>query len=91
MAIFNICSLYEYLTPEYMPESKKRIYGLFQAGIISHESLKEHLKPHGYAPAKITQGLWKHKDRDINLKLVVDDFGIRYKNKKDADHLILEF
>ena len=70
---------------------KKRIYGLFQAGIIAHESLKEHLKPYGYAPAKITQGLWKHKDRDINLKLVVDDFGIRYKNKKDADHLILAF
>ena len=44
---------------------KKGIYGLVQSGIIAHEELKEHLKPYGYAPAKITQGLWTHKDRDI--------------------------
>ena len=64
------------------------MYGLVQAGIIAHEALKEHLKPYGYAPEKITQGLWTHKDRDINSTLVVDDFGIKYRNKKDAHHLI---
>ena len=68
---------------------KKGMYGLLQSGIIAHEALKEHLKPYGYAPAKITQGLWTHKDKDINVTLVVYDFGIRYKNKKDADLLIL--
>ena len=36
---------------------KKRMYGLVQAEIIAHEALKEHLKPYGFAPAKITQGL----------------------------------
>ena len=64
------------------------MYGLVQAGIIVHEALKEHLKPYVYATAKITQGLWKHQYRDINFTLVVDAFGIRYSNKKGADHLI---
>ena len=66
------------------------MYDLVQSGIIANESLKEHLKPYGYAPARITQGLWSHQDRDINFTLVVDNFGIRYINKKDADHLISE-
>ena len=64
------------------------MHGLVQAGIIAYEALKDHLEPYGCAPAKITQGLWTHKDRDINFTLVLDDFGIRYRNKKDADHLI---
>ena len=64
------------------------MYGLVQAGIITHQALREHLKPYGYAPENVTQGLWIHTDRDINFTLVVDDFGIEYTNKKDADHLI---
>ena len=59
-----------------------------QAGIITHEALREHLKPYGYAPENITQGLWTHTDRDINFTLVVDDFGIKYTHKKYADNLI---
>ena len=61
---------------------------LAKSGIIAHEYLKENLKPYGYAPARITQGIWTHQDRDIILNLVVDNFGIRYRNKKYADHLI---
>ena len=68
--------------------TKKGIYGLVQAGIISHDAPKDHLKPYGYEPAKITQGLWTHTDRDIYSTLVVDDIGIKYRNKKDMDHLI---
>ena len=64
------------------------MYGLVQSGIIKHEALKEHLKPYGYAPARIAQGLWTHQDRDINFTLVLEDFGINYRNKKDTDHLI---
>ena len=59
-----------------------------QAGIITHEALREHLKPYGYAPENITQGLWTHTDRDINFTLAVDNFRIKYTHKKDADHLI---
>ena len=67
---------------------KKRIYELVKAGIIAHEALKEHLKHYGFACAIITQGLCKHQDREMNLTLVVDNFGIRYRNKKYADNLI---
>ena len=61
---------------------KKWIYGLVQSGIIAHEALKPHLKPYGYALANIIQGLWTHQDRDINFTLVVDNFGIVYRDKK---------
>ena len=66
------------------------ICGLVQAGIIAHEVLKEHIKTYGYAPARITRGLWNHQERNINFTLVVDNFGIRYINKKDIDQLISE-
>ena len=59
-----------------------------QAGIITHDALREHPNIYGYAPAKITQVIWTHTHRDINFTLVVDYFGIKYTNKKDADHLI---
>ena len=53
------------------------MYGLVQAGIIVHDELEEHLKPYGYAPTNITQGLWTHADKNINCTLVVDNFGIK--------------
>ena len=64
--------------------------GLTQAGIIEHEAIKEHLKTYGYALSIITQGLWTNQERDIMFTQVVDNFGIRYRNKKDADHIIAE-
>ena len=64
------------------------MYGLVEAGTIVHQALKEHLKPYGYALERITQGLRTHQDRDINLTLVVEMFGIKYRNKKDMDHII---
>ena len=33
-------------------------------------------------------GLWKHKTKTIQFVLVVKDFGIKYINKDDLDHLI---
>ena len=67
---------------------KKGMYGLTQAGIIAHEVPKTHLKPYGYAPERITQEIYTHKDRDIDFILVVEDFGIKYKDKKYLEHLI---
>ena len=64
------------------------MYGLVQSGIISHKALKWHLKPYGYTPANITQVLCTHQDRDINSTLLVDDFDIKYRDKKDVDHTI---
>ena len=42
----------------------------------------------GYYKSLIAPGLWKHKTRDIQFVLVVDDFGIKYTKKDDLDHLI---
>ena len=76
------CDGYMYFKPE------KGMFGLVKSGIITHDALKKHLKTYGYAPAKITQGLWTHTDSDINFTLVVDNFGIKYTHKKDMYHLI---
>ena len=35
-----------------------------------------------------TPGLWKHVSRPISFTLVVDDFGVKYVNKKNADHFV---
>jgi hypothetical protein len=32
--------------------------------------------------------LWQHDTRPISFALVVDDFGIKYVNKADAEHLV---
>ena len=67
---------------------KKAWYGLKQSGKIAHDDLVAHLKTHGYEKLPFTEGLFKHKTRDIAFSLVVDDFAIKYVRKEDADHLI---
>eukprot|EP00957_Ditylum_brightwellii_P011867 894302-Ditylum_brightwellii.AAC.1 len=64
------------------------MYGLPQAGKIANDQLIKHLAKFGYSPAQHTPVLWKHKDRDISFCLVVDDFGIKYTNKNNLQHLI---
>ncbi len=46
------------------------------------------MAPFGYYKHVNTPGLWYHKTRPISFTLVVDDFGVKYVNKEDADHLI---
>ena len=46
------------------------------------------LAPHGYFEVTHTPILWKHITRPISLPLVVDDFGVKYIDKADAEHLI---
>jgi hypothetical protein len=36
----------------------------------------------------ITPGLWKHVNKPLSSTLVVDNFGVQYTNKDDADHLL---
>ena len=35
-----------------------------------------------------TSGLWRHTHRPTQFTLVVDDFGVKYTTKEDAQHLI---
>ena len=67
---------------------KKGMYGLKQAALLGYQQLVEHLKPYGYEPIPHTDGLWKHNARKITFCLCVDDFGVKYFNKADVDHLI---
>jgi hypothetical protein len=69
-------------------EIHKGMYGLPQAGRIANDCLTKFLVPHGYSPVPITPGLWKHDTSDLIFSLVVDDFGIMFTNKADANYLI---
>ena len=69
-------------------ELRRGMYGLPQAGRLANDQLVKFMLPHGYAPVAVTPGLWTHATRNIVFSLVVDDFGIRYSSRADADHLI---
>lgn len=64
------------------------IYGLKQAALLAHQRLEAHLARHGYHPTANTPCLYRHKTRDVTFTLVVDDFGIKYSNVDDANHLL---
>jgi hypothetical protein len=64
------------------------IYGLAQSGYLANQDLIKNLAPCGYYPSKRTQGLWHHKTRSIKFSLVTDNFGVKYKKKEDAQHLL---
>ena len=68
-------------------EIRRSIYGLPQAGKLANTPLKEHLAPYGYFEVAHTPGLWQHITCPIAFSLIVDDFGVKYVHKEDADHL----
>jgi hypothetical protein len=69
-------------------EIRKGMPGLKQAGRLANDRLQTHLKTFGYAPVPRTPSLWTHESRPVSFTLVVDDFGVKYIEQKDADHLI---
>ena len=69
-------------------EIRRGMYGLPQAGCLVNDQLIELLAPHRYCPEPLTPGLWRRDTRDIVFSLVVDDFGVRYTSRDDADHLL---
>ena len=64
------------------------VYGLPQAGILAQELLETRLNIHGYFQSKLTPSFWTHKWRPICFTLVVNNFGVKYKGKEHADHLV---
>ena len=69
-------------------EVRKAIYGLKQAGYLAFKQLEKNINAEGYYQPKLTPGLWLHEARNISFTLVVDGFGVCYKSKADAEHLI---
>ena len=69
-------------------EIRKAIYVLPQAGALANKQQREYLAPAGYYECAHTPGLWKHISRPVQFSLVVDDFGVKYVGKENADPLI---
>ena len=67
---------------------RRSIYGLTQSGKLANEYLRRKIAPHGYYEVKHTPGLRKNISRPIKFTLVVDDFGVKYTRRKDAEHLL---
>ena len=63
------------------------MYGLKQAGKLSNNLLAEQLHVHTYYQCAITPGLWWHKWQQVMFVLIVDNFGVEYVRKADAEHL----
>ena len=70
-----------------MVEINKGIYGLPQAGNLAKRLLEQRLLQGGYYPAPHTPGLYLHNSRAISFTLWVDDFGVKYTDRRDFDHL----
>ena len=68
-------------------EVNKGMYGLPQAGLLAQQRLLQHLSLHGYHQTD-TSCLFRHESNGTVFSLVVDDFGVKYTDKKGADHLI---
>ena len=69
-------------------EVQKGMPGLKQAGEIANDRLKLHLVKYGYVPTDRTPALWVSKTNNVSFTLCVDDFGIKYTKKSDAEHLL---
>ncbi len=67
-------------------EIQKGIYGLPQAGIIAQQLLDEWLQKYRYRQRMTTPGLWKHNTWPISFTLVVNNFGVKYVGKENAQH-----
>ena len=64
------------------------MYGLKQAALLACNHLVRNLAHHGYRPISHTMGLWKHDSLPTKFCLCVDDFGIKYFSRSDAEHLL---
>jgi len=82
--------LHQFATPDgwVYVQVTRAMYGLPQAGSLGQDQLEKRLNQEGYYQSETVPGLWKHKTKPIQFVLVVDDFGIKYINKDDLDHLI---
>jgi hypothetical protein len=64
------------------------MYSLPQAGIIGQDLLTKRLNKAGYGQSKIMPGYWQHNWRPISFTLVVNNFGMKYVDKNNVEHLM---
>ena len=63
------------------------MYGLPHAGKIAQDVLVERLASHGYLQTGTTC-LFRHVTNGVAFVLVVDDFGVKFKDVASAEDLI---
>jgi hypothetical protein len=68
-------------------EIRNGMYGLPQAGILANDILVKHLAKYGYRPTACTPRLYTHATRPITFAVVVNEFGVKYVGKENAEHL----
>jgi hypothetical protein len=66
----------------------RAMYGFPQSGLLAQEQLVAHLASFGYTMCEHVPCLFRHATNSATFSLVVDDFGIKFTNKEDAEHLI---
>ena len=64
------------------------MYGLKQAAILAYRQLVNHLAPYSYALVPFSLSIWSHTSGKTKFCLCVDDFGVKYYSKNDANHLL---
>ena len=69
-------------------EIRTGMSGSKQAGKVANDRLVEHLTKYGYSPVPQAPALWRHHNRDITFTLCVNNFGVKYTNKPDVEHLL---
>ena len=58
---------------------------------ISESITQKRRKPEGYYKVTHTWGLWKHVTRPVQFTLVLNDFGVKYTNESNFEHLVYSF
>lgn len=88
--VIEECNLHEKETQDGWVYIKvtKGMYSLPQARSLAHDLLESRLNKEGYNKSKIVPGLWKHKSCPLQFVSVDNDFGIKYPQEEDLDHLI---
>jgi hypothetical protein len=67
---------------------RRAVWGLPQAGFLANKCLCRKLALFGYFESVNTPGLWYHELQPHTFTLVVDDFGVKFVNRDDVNHLI---
>ena len=62
-------------------------YGLTQFGRLANDMIHKRLNKEGYFEASTTPGIWRHNWIPIKFMVKVDDFGVEYVGRKNAEHL----
>lgn len=85
-------NLYQLVDNEYIYiKIKKGMYGLNQATLLDYEMLLEIINKAGFHQIPTSLGLLKHDTKQKISSLYVENFGIKYYNMEDLEHLKIRF